>query len=60
MSERTTPFEKQADKLGPRVVEALKRRHFEAFYCPTKEEATQKVLSLIPADDVVAWGGWPS
>ncbi len=57
MSERTTPFEKQADKLGPRVVEALKRRHFEAFYCPTKEEATQKVLSLIPADDVVAWGG---
>lgn len=57
MSERTTPMEKRYDKLGPRVAEALKRRHFEAFYCPTGTEAAQKVLSLIPADDVVAWGG---
>ena len=31
MNERTTPMEKRFDKLGPRVVEALKRRHFEAF-----------------------------
>ena len=57
MTERTTPIEKQYDKLGPRVAEALKRRHFEAFYCPTGQEAAEKVLSLIPKDDVVAWGG---
>lgn len=57
MNERTTPMEKRYDKLGPRVVEALRRRHFEAFYCPTGEEAVQKVLSLIPAGDTVAWGG---
>lgn len=57
MSERTTPMEKHFDKRGPRVVEALKRRHFDAYYCPTGQEALEKVLSLIPAGDVVAWGG---
>ncbi len=57
MSERTNPMEKHYDKRGPKVVEALKRRHFDAYYCPTKEEALEKVLSLIPAGDVVAWGG---
>ncbi len=57
MKERTNPLEKRFDKLGPRVAEALKRRHFDAYYCPTKEEALEKVLSLIPATDTVAWGG---
>lgn len=57
MTQRTTPIEKQFDKKGPKVVEALKRRHFDAYYCPTGEEALKKVLSLIPKDDVVAWGG---
>ena len=55
MTQRTTPIEKQFDKKGPKVVEALKRRHFDAYYCPTGEEALQKVLSLIPKEDVVAW-----
>ena len=55
--ERTSPLEKRFDKLGPRVVEALKRRHFDACYCPTAEEALEKVLSLIPAGDTVSWGG---
>ncbi len=57
MSERIKPKEKRYDKLGPKVAEALKRRHFDAYYCPTGEEAAQKVLSLIPEGDVVAWGG---
>ena len=57
MKERTNPLEKRFDKLGPRVAEALKRRHFDAYYCPTKEEALEKILSLIPATDTVAWGG---
>ena len=47
MTQRTTPIEKQFDKKGPKVVEALKRRHFDAYYCPTGEEALKKVLSLI-------------
>lgn len=57
MKERNNPREKRFDKLGPRVAEALKQRHFDACYCPTAEEAIQKVLSLIPAGDTVAWGG---
>ena len=57
MSERNTPLEKRFDKLGPRVVEALERRHFEAYYCGTKEEALKKALELIPEGSVVAWGG---
>lgn len=57
MTERTTPREKCYDKLGPRVVENLKRRHFDAHYCQTAGEAADLVLSLIPDGDVVAWGG---
>lgn len=57
MSERTTPLEKRFDKLGPRVAEALKRRHFEAYYCPTRGEAAKQALELIPEGSVVAWGG---
>lgn len=57
MAERTTPMEKRYDKLGATVVEALKKRHFDAYYCPTAEEAVKQVLDLIPKGDVVSWGG---
>lgn len=45
------------DKAGPKVAENLARRQFEAYYCATAREAAEKVLSLIPAEDTVAWGG---
>lgn len=45
------------DVLGPRVAEAMKKRCFEAYYCSTAAEAAEMVLSLIPAEDSVAWGG---
>lgn len=57
MSERTKPMEKFYDKLGPKVAAALKRRHFDAYYCQSGQEAADLVMSLIPAQDVVAWGG---
>lgn len=57
MNERTTPMERFFDKQGAKVVENLKRRHFDAYYCPTAEEAKKLVLSLIPEGDVVSWGG---
>lgn len=47
----------RARKLGARVTAALDRRHFEAYYCDTAEEARKKALSLIPEGDTVAWGG---
>lgn len=52
-----TPEQIRNDKLGEQLVKALKSRHFDAYYCSTKEEATKQILSLIPAEDVVAWGG---
>lgn len=57
MEVRSTFVEKYYDKLGPKVVENLKRRYFDAYYCQTGEEALKQVLSLIPKGDVVAWGG---
>lgn len=57
MTERKTPKEKRYDMLGEKVVEALKKRHFDAYYCQTAEEAVAQVLDLIPEGDIVAWGG---
>lgn len=57
MNERSTPMEKYFDKLGAKVVENLKRRHFDAYYCQTADEAKALILSLIPEGDVVSWGG---
>ena len=45
------------DKAGPRVAEALRRNHFDAYYFSTREEAIEKIMALIPAEDTVSWGG---
>ena len=47
----------QYDKAGPKVAEALNKRHFEAYYCPDRAAALEKILELIPQDHVVSWGG---
>lgn len=48
---------KYYDKRGATLVKNLQNRHFEAYYCSTKEEALEKALSLIPAGSSVGWGG---
>ena len=45
------------EKRGQILVKNLKSRHFDAYYCATKEEALEKALSLIPENDIVGWGG---
>ena len=45
------------EKSGPKVVEALKKRHFEAFYVSSKEEAVKKAMEIIPQGDSIGWGG---
>ena len=50
-------IKKRYDLAGPRVAAALTKNHFEAHYVSTKEEALEKVMSLIPHDHVVSWGG---
>lgn len=44
-------------KRGEILVKNLKSRHFDAYYCATKENALQKALELIPQDAIVGWGG---
>ena len=51
------PRKMRYDKAGPAVAENLKKRHFDAYYCSTREEGIAKVLELIPTEDVVSWGG---
>ena len=47
----------QYDKSGKKTAEALRRRHFEAYYCATAAEAAEKALSLISPEATVSWGG---
>jgi len=44
-------------KLGARVVRALNERFFEAWYFDEPSEALAKILSLIPPEHTVSWGG---
>ena len=45
------------EKTAQTLVKNLQSRHFEAYYCPDKDSALQKVLSLIPKGASVGWGG---
>ena len=45
------------DKRGEQLVKNLEKRHFEAYYCETKEAALRKALELIPENSSVGWGG---
>jgi L-lactate utilization protein LutB len=53
----STPQELRNRKLGVKVVKALQNRHFEAWYADSPGEAADKVLSLIPKNGTVSWGG---
>lgn len=57
MGQERTAIQERYDKLGPKVVEALKRRHFDAYYFQTAQEAEECLFSLIPKEHVVSWGG---
>ena len=51
------PIKMYYDKRGEILVKNLKSRHFDAYYCQTKEEALKKTLELIPENATVSWGG---
>ena len=52
-----TPKELRDERLAKTLIKNLKRRHIEGFYCPTAEEAVQKVSELIEDGSSVTWGG---
>lgn len=49
--------QKYYDKRGQILVKNLKSRHFDAYYCATREEALAKALELIPKGATIGWGG---
>ena len=53
----TDMHKKYYEKRGNILVKNLQNRHFEAYYCATKEEALEKALELIPMGATVGWGG---
>lgn len=52
-----TPNEQRNERLGAKMVKAMQRRHFDAYYCATASEAKAKVNELIPDGACVTWGG---
>ena len=49
---------KEAYKVkGTTIVKNLQKRNMDGYYVDTKEEAIEKVMSLIKQEDVVSWGG---
>lgn len=51
-------FIKEAYKIkSDTIIKNLQRRNMEGYYVDTKEEAIEKIMSLINKDDVVSWGG---
>lgn len=52
-----TPKEKRNALLTEKLVGNLKQRHYEAFFCPTAQEAVEKITGMIPEGSSVTWGG---
>ena len=52
-----SPIEIRNEKAAGKVIKNLARRNIEAVYCPTAQEAVEKVLEMIPQGSSVTWGG---
>ena len=51
------PKKENYKNLAKTVLKGMEKRHMEAYYCETSEEAKQLALSLVPADSTVSFGG---
>lgn len=52
-----TPTELRNKRLAERMIQNLKRRNMEAYYCATATEAVEKISQLIEDGSTVTWGG---
>lgn len=52
-----TPREKRNEKLAAKLIKNLECRHYNAYFCKTKEEAVNIITDMIPKGATVAWGG---
>jgi len=52
-----TSIEARNEKLAQTLINHLKRRHINGYYCPTAAQAVKQALQLIPTGSIVTWGG---
>lgn len=52
-----TVTEQRNEKLAGKMLKSLAKRHFDAYYCATADEAIKKVMELMPGGSTVSWGG---
>ena len=51
------PQEIRQQKMAEKIIQNLKRRHFDAYYCHTTEEIIAQVRQLMEKGSSVTWGG---
>lgn len=51
------PKEKYYENVANTVIKEFTKRKIEGYYCPTSEEAVNKVIELIEDGSTVSWGG---
>ncbi len=52
-----TPKKAHYERVAKTLIKNMERRQMEAYYCPDRATAVQKVLELMPHGSSVAWGG---
>ncbi len=52
-----TPMQKYYENAAQTVIQNLKKRQMEGYYCADKAAALKKVFELMPNGASVAWGG---
>lgn len=57
MTESEKITAKRYKAMAPDIISNLEKRGFEAYFCETSQEAADTILSLIPKDNSVSWGG---
>lgn len=52
-----TPKETFYENQAKTIIENLKKRQMEGYYCPTSADAVQKAMELVAKDSTVSFGG---
>lgn len=52
-----SPKEIAKQNLANTIIENMKKKNMEGYYCATSAEAVEKAISLIPEGSSVTWGG---
>lgn len=48
---------KREERMVPKIIKNLAKRHFTGYWCPTSADVISKVKELMPRGSSVSWGG---